>query len=225
MASQETIYTLSPSDFAFLWKDCPRCFYRKVVQGIVPPRSIMPSLFNRIDQTMKMRMEEVGLASFVLDAPASKVLRSDGRVLSAVYRSRNGGPGVRIKGIYDTVLALEDGGFALVDLKTTASSPKLIYTYYSQLHAYAFALEQAETPEQVVAPIKRLGLIAFEPLRFTSREDGSAALVGKNTWLEVPRDDQPFFAFLDSVVELLAADEPPPSGRFCQLCQYLERMH
>ena len=107
----------------------------------------MQSLFSRIDQSMKKRLEEVGVSKFVLEAPASKVFRSDGRVSSAVYRSRNGGPGVRIKGIYDTVLALEDGGYALVDLKTTACSPKLFYTYYSQLHAYAFALEQAETPE------------------------------------------------------------------------------
>jgi len=224
MANNETIFTLSPSDFAFLWKNCPRCFYRKVAQGIIQPRSIMPSIFNRIDQSMKDRLEEVGVVNFVSGAPAAKVFKSDGRVASATYRSHEDRPGVRIKGVYDTVLALDEGGYALVDLKTIAVSPKLASTYSTQLHAYAFALENPELPDQVVAPIQQLGLIAFEPQRFTSRDDGSSALVGKNTWVEVPRNDQGFFSFLDQIVDLLAANEAPQPGEYCPLCQYVARI-
>jgi hypothetical protein len=44
---------LSPSDFAFLWDDCLRCFYLKVARKQSRPRSPFPSVFGRIDRAMK----------------------------------------------------------------------------------------------------------------------------------------------------------------------------
>lgn len=38
-------WKLSPSDFAFLWEECKRCFYLKVVNGIQRPPLIMPKIF------------------------------------------------------------------------------------------------------------------------------------------------------------------------------------
>ncbi len=46
-------WALAPSDFAFLWDDCPRCFYRKVALGKLRPRAPFPSVFGRIDRAMK----------------------------------------------------------------------------------------------------------------------------------------------------------------------------
>ena len=129
------IYTLSPSVFAFLLKDCKRCFWLKVKHGIQQPRSPMPSVFNVIDGSMKRRLNAVPISEFVSGAPESKVFNHDGRVCSKVYESRVG-VGLTIKGIYDTVLELAEGNFALVDLKTIKASPKLASTYSTQLHAY-----------------------------------------------------------------------------------------
>ena len=57
-------WRLSPSDFAFLWQECKRCFYLKNVVGFQRPRSIMPRIFNVIDAQMKdcfmkMRTEKI----------------------------------------------------------------------------------------------------------------------------------------------------------------------
>lgn len=216
-------YTLSPSDFAFLCKDCPRCFWLKVKHGVAQPRSPMPSVFNVIDGSMKRRLNEVPISEFVNGVPESKVFNHDGRVCSKVYESRVG-VGLTIKGIYDTVLELADGNFALVDLKTIKASPKLASTYSMQLHGYAWAMENPSIEENKLFPVSQLGLITFEPGRFTSRSDGSSALVGKNTWVPVERNDDQFLSFLNNIAEVLASETMPPSGRFCSACQYLERI-
>jgi len=44
---------LSPSDLTFLWDECPRCFYLKVVLGINRPPTAFPKIFGRIDLLMK----------------------------------------------------------------------------------------------------------------------------------------------------------------------------
>jgi len=215
------VYTLSPSDFAFLWQECRRCFYRKVVQRTYRPRSPMPRVFNTIDSKMKDRLGDAPLHEFVCGAPEARVHSFDGRVLSEVYRSRSGGPGIRIKGIYDTVLSLRTGAFGIVDLKTSDVCPKLAETYGRQLHGYAFALEHPESKLNRLAPIERLGLIAFEPTRFASRSDGTAALVGRNVWVEIARHDNAFFTYLDEVAMLLDSEVLPAPGENCSYCRFL----
>ena len=48
-------WKLSPSDFAFLWEECRRCFYLKVVSDFKRPSTPMPKIFTTIDQLMKQR--------------------------------------------------------------------------------------------------------------------------------------------------------------------------
>lgn len=221
--SMNEIFTLSPSDAAFLWRECPRCFWLKGRHGIQQPRMPFPSVFTTIDSEMKNRLDSVPISEFVSGAPESRVHNHDGRVLSQVYQSKFGTK-LQIKGVYDTVLELGQGGYCLVDLKTIKPTPKLAATYSLQLHSYMFALENPAIEEDRLAPVSRLGLITFGPNRFTSRSDGASALVGQNHWLEVERSDESFFGFLDQVAELLDSDTPPGSGKYCSTCQYLERI-
>ena len=44
---------LSPSDFAFVWGDCPLCFYLKLARKRTRPSSPFPSVFARTDRAMK----------------------------------------------------------------------------------------------------------------------------------------------------------------------------
>ena len=172
---------------------------------------------------MKRRLNEVPISDFVAGAPDSLVHNHDGRVCSKIYESRFG-VGLVVNGIYDTVLELAEGGFALVDLKTIKVTPRLALTYSMQLHAYAWGLENSSNEANKLFPIKELGLITFEPERFTSRSDSSSALIGKNTWVRVERNDQVFLSFLDQVAELLASETCPSSGKYCTSCQYLDRI-
>ena len=46
-------YRLSPSDFAFLWEECHRCFYLKYVTGFKRPGGPFPRIFGVIDLAMR----------------------------------------------------------------------------------------------------------------------------------------------------------------------------
>src|SRR5262245_24913680 len=48
-------WRLAPSDFAFLYAQCPYCFVMKVRYGRARPRTPFPSVFSRIDAAMKER--------------------------------------------------------------------------------------------------------------------------------------------------------------------------
>ena len=48
---------LSPSDFAFLWEQCRRCFWLKTVHGIRQPSMPMAAIFKRLE-SLQMRLYE-----------------------------------------------------------------------------------------------------------------------------------------------------------------------
>ena len=51
--NRQSNWILNPSDFAFLWEECKRCFYLKIVSGFRRPGGPMPKIFNIIDEQMK----------------------------------------------------------------------------------------------------------------------------------------------------------------------------
>ena len=50
---RETIWTLNPSDFAFLWEECKRCFWLKVTRDFRRPQIPMAKIFTVIDEEMR----------------------------------------------------------------------------------------------------------------------------------------------------------------------------
>lgn len=49
-------FRLAPSDFAFLWEECKRCFYLKAHKKLYRPRAPFPSIFGTIDLAMKLHL-------------------------------------------------------------------------------------------------------------------------------------------------------------------------
>jgi len=49
-ADRPAAWFLSPTDLSFLWQECPRCLYRKVVLGQPRPRAPFPALASRGDR-------------------------------------------------------------------------------------------------------------------------------------------------------------------------------
>ena len=46
-------WMLSAPDLTFLWEECPRCFYKKVVLKQRRPQTPFPKVFGAIDRAMK----------------------------------------------------------------------------------------------------------------------------------------------------------------------------
>lgn len=212
-------WVLAPSDFAFLWDDCPRCFYRKVVQKQGRPRSPFPSVFGRIDRAMKEfylgeRAETVaeGLSPGVIGGGDRWVKSSPLALPDAAHTSI-------IRGRLDVLVDCDDGSLGVVDFKTTVPKPDHVATYARQLHAYAWALEHPASGPP--ARVSSLGLLCFLPDSYEA-QGSRAGLLGDIRWIPVQRDDQGFLEFLVDVMSVLAAVDPPPARSDCRWCEVRE---
>jgi len=215
-------WTLHPSDFAFLWEECRRCFYLKVVSGFPRARAPMPRIFSVIDARMKAWVEGRRTETVVPGMPAGAFEHGERRVESApldvpvpdhVYRCR-------LRGALDALVRLDDGAWAVIDFKTAGRRDEHLARYARQLHAYAWALEQPAPGAFGVGPVRRLGLVVFEPEKFARDDGGAVGLAGGLAWLEVPRDDGAFLGFLSEVLSVLAQASPPGGAPMCPWCVY-----
>ena len=214
-----TVYTLSPSDLTFLWDGCKRCFYLKVKHNIVY-RGPFPGMFGKMGDLT---------SNFYLDKPNREI--SPGLPAGIVkYREKwvksipISFPGTSaqcvIKGRFDAIMAFEDGSYGIIDYKTSDASEEKAAFYSRQLSAYAYALENPDPGALSITPITHLGLFIITPNRFERMPDGELAFGTRTTWMDVPRDDAAFLAFLTGVVRLLDAPTPPEPAGDCGLCNY-----
>ena len=125
-----------------------------------------------------------------------------------------------IRGRFDSVLKFEDGSYGVIDFKTTSTRSEHLPLYTRQLHAYAYALEQAAPGNLALSPITRLGLVCVEPDELVRDGTGRISYAGNVERKEMARDEAAFDAFLGEVVELLDKPDPPAKRRNCEFCRY-----
>lgn len=215
-----TSLRLAASDFAFLWEECKRCFWLKAAKGMTRPSMPMPSIFVRIDSAMKgffmgRRVEDV-----VPSLPPGAFAHAGRVVESRPYVPARGGPGLYVRGPFDTVLAFDDGTHAIIDFKTSSQKPENVAKYARQLHAYAYALENPAPGAFALPRVERMGLLVYEPADFEMRPEGPATLAGSVQWIEIAKSEAGFLRFLDEVAEVLASPEPPAPADGCAWCRF-----
>ena len=214
------IYHLSPSGLTFMFEECRRCFYLERKLGIRRPRSPFPKIFGAIDQAMKDRL--TGRSLLLAGQPNAVVGRPQLRVESEPISVAGSSSQVVLWGWIDSVLEFSDGGFGILDCKTSTTKDEHIPLYGRQLHAYAYCLERPAPKKPSLRPIKWLGLLVFEPNDFATLSDDrwDASLSGTLSSIQIPRDDQAFLDLISDVVQLLDRPEPPLAAPTCQYCRY-----
>ena len=210
------VFTVSPTDLAFLWADCPRCFYRKVVWGVPRPRGPFPLVFNRIDRAMKRCFDGQRSDGFGAEVPSGVIGGIDRSVRSTPFALPGSGPSLVIHGRVDALVACDDDTVAIIDFKTADPRNPNLAAYSRQLHAYATALEQPSVGPATI--VSGLGLLSFSPEHFESNGQ-DAALRGGLSWTEIPFERQRFSAFLGQVLDVLDQPEAPPASSSCPWCE------
>jgi hypothetical protein len=213
-------WKLSPSDFAFLWEECKRCFYLKIVRGFQRPRPIMPKIFTIIDSQMKSFYSGKRTEEIAIGMPHGVIEYGEKWVESRNLVMPNKSSSCFIRGRFDTVVHFDDGTFGVVDFKTSARKAEHVPLYARQLHAYAQALEKAVPGKLALSPISKLGLLVYEPNSYSQTKNGNALLEGSLSWIEIPREDDKFMKFLSEVISVLELPEPPGGSPTCEWCQY-----
>ena len=216
------IWKLSPSDLTFLWDECPRCFYLKARGLLAQPQRPMAAIYNRIDRGIKLYFRGRFAREVHPGLPEGVIEFDDRWVESAPITARAGGHGCYFRGKFDSVIRFADGGHAVIDFKTSEPRPEHVSFYGRQLHAYAYALEHPAPGALALGPITRLGLVCVEPDTLDLAPDGRMAFLAKATWLEIPRDDAAFAAFVEEALAVLSGEEPPPGDPRCGWCRYRE---
>ena len=216
-----TNWKISPSDLTFLWDECQRCFYVKIVHQFNRPATIMPSIFQRIDKLMKDFFEGKPTEALTPELPPGNVLFGEKWVVSNPIILPGHTSTCYLRGKFDTTVAFMDGTYGVVDFKTTETKPDHIPFYSRQLHAYAYALEHPAPDKLYLSPITRLGLLCVEPVKMDKTSAGQIAYLGDVTWLECIKDEPGFLSFMDQVLTLLESPILPESSEKCPFCKYL----
>jgi hypothetical protein len=216
----EKCWKLTPSDFAFLWEECKRCFYLKVARGFSRPRPIMPKIFTLIDGQMKSYFSGRRTESISPELPKGVVHLGEKWVHSKPISVAKRTCTCFIRGKFDTVVQFDDGSYGIIDFKTSHTKSEHILLYGRQLHAYALALENAAEGKLSLSPISKLGLLVYEPFKFSGTEEAVLSLEGSLSWIEIPRDDSGFRAFLEEVLAVLESPSPPERAPKCEWCQF-----
>ena len=130
-------------------------------------------------------------------------------VTSMPYHGNDHANSCFVSGIFDTLVKFEDGTFGIVDFKTTMPADHHVEFYGRQLHAYAYALENAAPGKLSFAPISQMGLLCFNPVDMSEEEGSHLNLNGPAIWVDVPVNKKGFEQFLEEVLTLLELPEPP----------------
>jgi CRISPR/Cas system-associated exonuclease Cas4 (RecB family) len=248
-------YWISPSSFAWLWRDCRRCWWLQMTQSTYQPRSGMPPIVERVDRLSMQALEGMDLTCVgvpgVVVATEQRV-KAKTRELHGVH--------LTVGGRLDLLVQLHDGGTALVDVKfTMPKAEETANAYRLQTSAYAWALGDPASGEQV--KVTQTGLLCIRPLAMLQPqacgiqavaldtgevlydtypdkgqldpvEDPESALV--LSWLYLPQahnavelatDYQRLEETLGEMAAILAAGKPPKSAPGCTYCNYVRRQN
>ena len=212
------IFNYSPSEFAFGFESCKRCYYDKKVNKI-EIKLPFPSIFSKFDILQKNYYH--GKSSKVLShkleegeivANYNKILKSD-----ILYDLKD--RPFTMTGKIDCYIKHKNS-FTIVDFKTTNINEKKIDTYATQLQSYAMIVEKAKEGSLKLNPIKRLGIFCFDPSDITKAEENNCNIYMNTKWFEIKRDDKNLIAYITKIQDVLYLKKIPESSYTCGICNF-----
>jgi hypothetical protein len=215
-------WILDPAQLATLWEECPRCFYLDVVRGFPRPQPPPPAVATQIHAQLRAAVEGRRTETLAPEMPGG-VFELGERWIESRPLDVHVPDTVRqclLRGRLDTVVRLDDGGWAVVDFMASARRPDLVALHARRLHGWAWALEHPARGALALGPVTRLGLLLFEPEKFAREAGGVGALSGGLSWVEIPRDDATLFGLLAEMLSVLDRAEPPGGAPLCEWCVY-----
>jgi len=222
MKNKHTEWQISPSDLTFLWDECKRCFYLKVVEGIARPSTPMPKIFTILDILSKNYFSGKSVSEISPDLPDGTVVFGEKWVASNTITLPGHESSFYFRGKFDSLIKFADSSYGVIDFKTSKPKPEHVSFYSRQLHAYAYALENHAPRSLSLKPVSKLGLLYIEPVSLENVGQDQTAYMVNVTWQECPKDDLAFLDFLSDVLTVLESPTPPAASPNCKFCQYSE---
>jgi hypothetical protein len=215
-------FTVRPSDFAYIYDKCPRCYWRKA-RGVQEPRdNNFIALGDMFDEAGKVGLGPAQLFGLCGISGVSNTSLGFQSVKSKPITFGN--VELLISGKFDKAFLLEDStSVAIIELKSSKITPDKLLRFRMQTHCYLWALENPLEGE--ARQVEELAVISFSPVSgkaLAVREDGQCAIRGQLVGNRLEIDRAWFLGEMEKVANVLSLPSPPNAGRWCGFCKSVE---
>ena len=217
---KDLIINFSPSEFAFGFEGCKKCYYDKKINKS-ELKSFFPPIFNTFDRIQKRffhgkssKEVDKNLEEGTIVADYERIIRT-----KVLYDKKN--RPFTMSGKIDAYIKHKDS-FSVIDFKTTNINPNKIKTYETQLQSYAFMLENSDEKSLKLSPIKGLGILCFEPNNITNKTSDLVKMDWDTKWysIDVIGDHKKIIDYVTTIQDFLFENENPQSSNNCNVCNF-----
>lgn len=224
VSREARLFKLTPSMLSFLPDDCLRCFWLRARNGLYGPSMPFPTVFERYHALLQHYFVGRCPSTLSPDLPPGRCLGYETWVKSRPLDLPGINNSCYLHGRLDHLVRFDDDTWGVIDYKTTSITDDHVKKYARQLHAYAWALEQAAPGELCRTPVSRLGILCIDPVDLEHYVPGEDARFRLRTrWVPVERRDEAFAHFLSRIVSFLSRPDPPDPSPGCSCCKYFHR--
>ena len=199
------IYLFSPSEFAFGYSGCKRCYYDLKVNDIKLNFGF-PTIFSKIDSIQKKFYHNKTSKYFNSNKIPDGIIKTDYTKLhksEVLYDKKD--RAFQLRGKIDAYVDHQDF-YSIIDFKVTNINEKKSFTYMTQLNSYAIMFEKPDQNYLKLNPIKNLGIFCFEP--DSLKVENTPLLEMSSQYFEIKRNDDLYFKFITEVIDFLEGDIP-----------------
>ena len=208
-------YLFSPSEFAFGYSGCKRCYYDLKVNNIRINFGF-PTIFSKIDSIQKKFYHNKSSKYLNSNKVPEGIIKTDYAKLhksEVLYDQKD--RAFQLRGKIDAYVEHKDF-FSIIDFKVTNINEKKSLTYMTQLNSYAIMFEKPDQNYLKLNPVKNLGIFCFEPENL--KLEKTPALEMSTQYFEIKRNDDLYLKFITDVIDFLEGDIPGLNNN-CSLCK------
>ena len=226
--NENKILVLAPSELDYKAKKCHRCFYLEKNKKIAT-KAFPPPVFSRFDVVQQAYYKDKNTSDLTKELPEGRIMNKDelpGRVVSQTLRD-NKGRSFILGGRPDIVIKFDQGGYGIIDFKTTKISEDKSENYKHQLEAYAQifskpgATKSKKTP--LLNPITHMGILQFDPSDIQTHNENSCDMRMNISFSPLRRDEKDFFENITQIIDIINQSEVPDFTEDCNDCQFVKQ--
>ena len=226
--NENKILVLAPSELDYKAKKCHRCFYLEKNKKIAT-KAFPPPVFSRFDVVQQAYYKDKNTSDLTKELPEGRIMNKDelpGRVVSQTLRD-NKGRSFILGGRPDIVIKFDQGGYGIIDFKTTKISEDKSENYKHQLEAYAQifskpgATKSKKTP--LLNPITHMGILQFDPSDIQTHNENSCDMRMNISFSPLRRDEKDFFENITQIIDIINQSEAPDFTEDCNDCQFVKQ--
>ena len=218
----DRIFNFSPSEFAFGFESCQKCYYDKKVYGI-ELRTPFPAIFSKFDSLQKNYYHTKSSKLISQDLEEGEIVANYNKMLYSEVLYDNKKRPFTMSGKIDGYIKHKDS-FTVIDFKTTNINEKKIDTYTTQLQSYALMMQKPRKDSLKLIPINKLGIFCFDPSNISATNGKDCSIYMNTKWFEIKRDDQSLIKYISGILEVLNSEEAPKENPSCGICNFRKKI-